>query len=195
MNRFATTVLGAFATILVASPTLACSSCGCSAGNHSHGTDKKASTADKPSIVETAKQAGMFNTLLTAAKAAGLAETLAEGGPFTVLAPTDEAFANLPEGTLETLLKPESKETLKAILLYHVIDGEVMSDKVVGMDEAETLQGSMIDIKTSDEGVMINNAKVVKTDIVAGNGVIHVIDTVLIPTKTASAERDAKPAG
>ncbi|MEO0964117.1 MAG: fasciclin domain-containing protein [Planctomycetota bacterium] len=153
-----------------------------------------ASASEKPSIVGTAQQAGKFNTLLAAAQAAGLAETLDQGGPFTVLAPTDEAFAALPDGTVESLLKPENKETLKAILLYHVIDGEVPSGTVVTLDEAATLQGGVINIQTTDEGVMINNANVIKTDIAAGNGVIHVIDTVLLPPAQASADSAGKNA-
>jgi len=195
MNRITTTALAAVAALALTSVASAGeygSKEGKAAGEK---TSYKSEKKDKASIVETAKQAGMFNTLLTAAKEAGLAETLAEDGPFTVLAPTDDAFAKLPDGTVESLLKPENKETLKAILLYHVIEGEVMSDKVAGMDEAPTLQGTMIDIEASDEGVMINDAKVVKADIEAGNGVIHVIDTVLIPSQSAAADRDAKPAG
>ncbi|MEM6755743.1 MAG: fasciclin domain-containing protein [Planctomycetota bacterium] len=153
------------------------------------------SNADKPSIVGTAQQAGKFNTLLAAAEAAGLAETLDQGGPFTVLAPTDEAFAALPDGTVESLLKPENKETLKSILLYHMLEGEVPSGTVVTLDEAATLQGGMIDIKTTDDGVMINNANVIMTDIAAGNGVIHVIDAVLLPPTQASADSGSESAG
>jgi len=202
MQRFTTLAFAAIAafSVLTAPATLA-SDCQCSSGSFDHGdkatkmSSTKMSNSDKPSIVQTAKQAGMFSTLLTAAKEAGLAKTLAEDGPFTVLAPTDDAFAKLPDGTLESLLKPENKETLKAILLYHVIDGEVMSDKVATMDKAPTLQGSMVDINASDEGVMVNDAKVVKADVQAGNGVIHVIDTVLIPSPKAAADGDADSAG
>lgn len=129
-------------------------------------------------IVEVAASAGTFNTLLTAAKAAGLAETLATGGPFTVFAPTDEAFAALPAGTVEALLKDTEK--LKAILLYHVVSGKVMAADVAGITSATTLQGGTLKVDTS-HGVMINDAMVVKADVVASNGVIHVINKVLLP--------------
>jgi uncharacterized surface protein with fasciclin (FAS1) repeats len=129
-------------------------------------------------IVEVAASAGTFKTLLTAAKAAGLAETLAGEGPFTVFAPTDEAFAKLPEGTVEGLL--QDTEKLKAVLLYHVVSGKVMAADVAGLTTAKTLQGGELKIDTS-HGVMINNAMVVKADVAASNGVIHVIDTVLLP--------------
>ena len=140
--------------------------------------------AEKPveaptmNIVETAASAGTFTTLLTAAKAAGLAETLASEGPFTVFAPTDEAFAKLPAGTVEGLL--QDTEKLKAVLLYHVVSGKVMAADVAGLTSATTLQGGELKIDTS-HGVMINSAMVVKADVEATNGVIHVIDTVLIP--------------
>jgi uncharacterized surface protein with fasciclin (FAS1) repeats len=142
-----------------------------------NGTKEKAS-ANQMNIVEVAASAGTFNTLLTAAKAAGLAETLASGGPFTVFAPTDEAFAKLPEGTVEALL--EDTEQLKAVLLYHVVSGKVTAADVAGLKRAETLQGGELKIDTS-YGVKINDAKVVKADVMASNGVIHVIDTVLLP--------------
>lgn len=134
-------------------------------------------------IVEVAV-AGGFDTLVAAVKAAGLVETLQGDGPFTVFAPTDEAFAKLPEGTLESLLKPENKDQLIAILTYHVVPGEVTSGQVVKLESAETVQGAAIDINTSDEGVMINNAKVLMADVQASNGVVHVIDTVLLPPTT-----------
>ncbi|MEO1525659.1 MAG: fasciclin domain-containing protein [Planctomycetota bacterium] len=137
-------------------------------------------TCDK-TVVENAVAAKKFNTLVAAAKAAGLVEVLSGEGPFTVFAPTDEAFAKLPEGTVESLLKPENKEKLVAILKYHVVAGKVMSKKVVTMDKAKTVQGGEVMIKTKDGDVMINKAKVVKADINSSNGVIHVIDTVLIP--------------
>jgi uncharacterized surface protein with fasciclin (FAS1) repeats len=136
------------------------------------------STKVKTNIVEAAASAGMFNTLLTAAKAAGLAETLASGGPFTVFAPTDEAFAALPAGTVDALLKDTEK--LKAILLYHVVSGTVMAKDVAGLTKATTLQGGDLKIDTS-RGVMINDAMVVKADVAASNGVIHVINKVLLP--------------
>lgn len=130
-------------------------------------------------IVETAKSAGQFETLLTAAKAAGLAETLSNDGPFTVFAPTDEAFAKLPKGTLDKLLK--DKEQLKQILLYHVVKGKVTSKQVVELDSADTLAEQKVAIKVDGSTVMVGEAKVVKADVMASNGVIHVIDAVLIP--------------
>lgn len=129
-------------------------------------------------IVETAIEAGSFKTLVAAVEAAGLVETLSSEGPFTVLAPTDEAFAKLPEGTVEALLK--DKEKLTSILTYHVLSGKFMASNVVILSEATTVQGSKIKIDASN-GVKINNANVTATDIIASNGVIHVIDTVLLP--------------
>ena len=114
-------------------------------------------------------------------KAAGLVDTLKGPGPFTVFAPTDEAFAKLPAGTLETLLKPENKAKLQSILTYHVVAGRVMSQDVVKLHSAKTVEGGSIAIKTVNGGVMVNNAHVTKADIVASNGVIHVIDTVILP--------------
>jgi len=132
-------------------------------------------------IVETAVGAGQFNTLVAAVKAAGLAEALSSPGPFTVFAPTDEAFKKLPAGTIDTLLKPENKEKLVSILKYHVVSGKVPASKVVGLDSATTLEGSDVKIKVNGGTVMVGKAKVVKTDIETSNGIIHVIDTVLIP--------------
>jgi len=137
-----------------------------------------ADKAPKMDIVQTAVSAGSFTTLVTAIKAAGLVDVLKGEGPFTVFAPTDEAFAKLPEGTLEALLADTDK--LKAVLTYHVVPGAVMAADVVNLSEAPTVQGKKLTIRT-DHGVMINNAMVVKTDVAASNGVIHVIDTVLIP--------------
>lgn len=137
--------------------------------------------AKKMNIVETAASTNMFNTLLAAAKAAGLADTLANGGPFTVLAPTDKAFSKLPKGTVENLLKPENKDTLVKILKYHVISGEVRAAQVVKLKKAKTLEGQNVKIKTMNGNVKINNVNVVKTDVEASNGVIHVIDGVLMP--------------
>ena len=123
---------------------------------------------------------GSFKTLATALKAAGLVETLKGKGPFTVFAPTDEAFAKLPAGTVETLLKPENKAKLAGILTYHVVSGNVKADDVVNLKSAKTVQGQTVAIDATD-GVKINDAKVVKADIDCSNGVIHVIDTVLLP--------------
>jgi uncharacterized surface protein with fasciclin (FAS1) repeats len=133
----------------------------------------------KKDIVATAVDAGMFKTLATALKEAGLIETLQGKGPFTVFAPTDEAFAKLPKGTLEGLLK--DKEALKKVLLYHVVSGKVMSGDVVKLKDAKTVEGSKVMIKVVDGSVMINNSKVTKADVDASNGVIHIIDTVLLP--------------
>jgi uncharacterized surface protein with fasciclin (FAS1) repeats len=133
--------------------------------------------ADK-TIVETAIAAGSFKTLVTAVKAAGLVETLSGDGPFTVFAPTDEAFAKLPAGTLESLLA--DKDKLTAVLTYHVVPGKVTAQDVMKLSSARTVQGSNLSIDTSS-GVMVDDAKVIKADVMASNGVIHVIDTVLIP--------------
>lgn len=132
-------------------------------------------------IVDTAVSAGSFKTLVTAVKAAGLVETLKGKGPFTVFAPTDEAFAKLPAGTVESLLKPENKDKLVAILTYHVVPGKVMAADVVKVKEAKTVQGQSVAVTVSDKGVKIDNANVIKTDIGCSNGVIHVIDQVILP--------------
>jgi uncharacterized surface protein with fasciclin (FAS1) repeats len=131
-------------------------------------------------IVDVAASAGSFNTLVAAVKAAGLVETLKGEGPFTVFAPTDEAFAALPEGTVENLLKPENKDQLVAILTYHVLAGKVMAADVKTM-KAKTVNGAESSISVADGAVTIDKAKVVKTDIEASNGVIHVIDAVILP--------------
>jgi uncharacterized surface protein with fasciclin (FAS1) repeats len=138
------------------------------------------SDTNQKDIVAVAAGAGSFNTLVAAIKAAGLVETLQGPGPFTVFAPTDAAFAKLPKGTLEDLLKPENKAKLVAILTYHVVPGKVMAADVKTM-MAKTVNGKELDIKVADGAVTVNNAKVVKTDVAASNGVIHVIDTVLLP--------------
>jgi uncharacterized surface protein with fasciclin (FAS1) repeats len=130
-------------------------------------------------IVDTAVAAGNFSTLATALQAAGLVDVLKGDGPFTVFAPTDEAFAALPAGTLDALLG--DKEKLTAVLTYHVVPGEVMSGQVVKLSEAKTVNGASIDIMTHDGSVMINDAKVVAADVQASNGVIHVINKVLLP--------------
>lgn len=135
----------------------------------------------KADIVDTAVGAGQFETLAAALGAAGLVETLKGDGPFTVFAPTDEAFAKLPEGTVESLLMPENKDDLTAVLTYHVVPGAVMAADVVEITEAETVNGAKIEITVEDGTVMINNAKVTTADVAASNGVIHVIDTVLLP--------------
>ncbi|MCL4204606.1 MAG: fasciclin domain-containing protein [Pirellulaceae bacterium] len=138
-------------------------------------------------LVATAKKAGNFGTLLAAAEAAGLADALAGGGPFTVFAPTDDAFAKLPEGTVESLLKPENKDKLVSILKYHVIAGRIYSDAAVDGKEAKTLLGQNVRVSVGDPGTKINDAKLITTDIDASNGVIHVIDSVLLPQDKVSA--------
>jgi uncharacterized surface protein with fasciclin (FAS1) repeats len=132
-------------------------------------------------IPTVADKAGSFKTLLAAVKAAGLVETLSGEGPFTVFAPTDEAFAKLPKGTLEGLLKPENKDKLAAILTYHVVKGRIYSEAAVAAKAATTVQGGTVKISASDKGAFVNESKIVKTDIDASNGVIHVIDAVLLP--------------
>ena len=136
----------------------------------------------KKDIVDTAVAAGDFKTLATALQAAGLVETLKGAGPFTVFAPTDEAFAKLPAGTVEDLLKPENnKEKLVAILTYHVVAGDVMAKDVVKLNEAKTVNGKSVKIMVQGGKVMVDGANVTKTDIKCSNGVIHVIDSVLLP--------------
>ncbi len=132
-------------------------------------------------IVDTAVAAGDFKTLVAAVQAAGLVDTLKGNGPFTVFAPTDAAFAKLPAGTVQELLKPENKQKLIAILTYHVVAGDVTSKQVVKLTEAKTVEGQDVKIKVSNGTVMINNADVVKADIQCSNGVIHVINEVLLP--------------
>jgi uncharacterized surface protein with fasciclin (FAS1) repeats len=135
----------------------------------------------KKDIVDTAVEAGSFNTLAAALTAAGLVDTLKSEGPFTVFAPTDEAFGKLPEGTVESLLKPENKDQLVSILTYHVVAGKVMAADVVKLDSATTVNGKAVSIRVDDGKVYVNEAVVVTADVAASNGVIHVIDSVLIP--------------
>ena len=142
--------------------------------------EAKSGNATKADIVDTAAKAGQFKTLAAALKGAGLVDTLKGKGPFTVFAPTDKAFDKLPAGTVEMLLKPENKEKLTAILTYHVVPGKVKAADAVKLKSAKTVQGQTVAIDAKD-GVKINDAKVVKTDIECTNGVIHVIDTVLMP--------------
>jgi len=138
-------------------------------------------------VVDVAVSAGSFNTLVAAIKAAELVDALKGDGPFTVFAPTDEAFAALPEGTVENLLKPENKEQLQAVLLYHVLSGKVMAADITGPIDAETLQGATVKVVPGEgwsevrRSVKVNDAKVVSADVAASNGVIHVIDKVLLP--------------
>ena len=142
---------------------------------------RSAVRAETMDIVDTAVAAGSFKTLAKALEAAGLVDTLKGAGPFTVFAPTDEAFAKLPAGTLESLLKPENKAKLQRILTYHVVPGKVMAADVVKLKSAKAVSGDTIGIATRSGGVSVDNARVVKTDIIASNGVIHVIDSVILP--------------
>ena len=149
-----------------------------SAAIASHHGEEEAITGD---IVDVAVSAGQFNTLAAALGAAGLVDTLKGEGPFTVFAPTDAAFAQLPAGTVDNLLKPENKDQLIAILTYHVVAGKVMAADVVKLSSATTVNGADVAIKVDGGKVTVDNAMVAKTDIGASNGVIHVIDTVILP--------------
>ena len=135
----------------------------------------------KKDIVDTAAEAGSFNTLVAAVQAAGLVDALKADGPYTVFAPTDEAFAKLPAGTVENLLKPENIEQLRAVLTYHVVPGKIMAKDVTKMSKGTTLQGESLSFEVKGDKVMVDNAQVIKADIATSNGVIHVIDTVVLP--------------
>ena len=141
------------------------------------GQDHSAHSA--PDLVDVATEAGAFTTLLAAAEAAGLVDTLRSEGPFTIFAPTDEAFSNLPEGTVESLLA--DPEALRAVLLYHVVAGRVTAAQVVGLNEADSVEGSTLRISVHGDMVHVDDARVITADVSASNGVIHVIDSVLIP--------------
>ena len=154
-----------------------CGACGVEK-NHDHATKASVKT-DLNNIIETAQAAGSFKTLLAAVEAAELSGALSGEGPFTVFAPTDEAFAALPKGTIESLLKDKKK--LASILTYHVVDGAVKAEQVVKLDKAETLNGQSVMVMIKDGEVMIDNARVTTTDIVCSNGVIHIIDAVMLP--------------
>ncbi|MCA9273812.1 MAG: fasciclin domain-containing protein [Phycisphaerales bacterium] len=155
----------------------------CTAGEAYEGAAVLASYVQpEMNLVETAVNAGSFDTLVAAVKAAGLVDALSGDKPMTVFAPTDEAFAKLPEGTVEMLLKPENKELLKSILLYHVVPGDVRAEQVIELKAAQTANGQRVDIKVSGGKVRVDDANVVKTDILTSNGTIHVIDRVIMPT-------------
>jgi uncharacterized surface protein with fasciclin (FAS1) repeats len=140
-----------------------------------------AAKAENSDIVDTAIQAGNFKTLAAALEAADLVDTLKGKGPFTVFAPTDEAFAKLPDGTVANLLRPENIDQLKAILTYHVVPGAVRAEQVVMLTSAQTVNGQSVDIVVNGKSVKVESANVVATDIVASNGIIHVIDSVILP--------------
>jgi uncharacterized surface protein with fasciclin (FAS1) repeats len=174
MKKRSILTVAAIAAVLTLTPSL-------TAGSSSAGKSTSAGTLTAgQDLVAVAAGAENFKTLVAAVKAAGLVETLQGKGPFTVFAPTDEAFAKLPAGTLEDLLKPENKAKLAAILKYHVVPGKLMAADVKTMD-AKTAQGQSVQLKVSDAGVTVDNAKVIKTDLMAENGVIHVIDSVILP--------------
>ena len=168
MTLLRKSLLAAMMTTVVATPAFAC--------HHKEGEMKSPGT-----IVDVAAGNADFETLVAAVKAAGLVETLSGKGPFTVFAPTDAAFAKLPAGTVENLLKPENKDKLVALLTYHVVAGKVMAADVVGLDKATTVNGAVADITVTGTTVKVDEATVTATDIKASNGVIHVIDTVIMP--------------
>lgn len=174
---FSAALLFALTLGLAAAPAVAESACSSKAKAAAASSEEETKPKD---IVDTAVAAGSFGTLAAALGAADLVDALKSEGPFTVFAPTDAAFAKLPEGTVETLLKPENKDQLVAILKYHVVAGKVMAADVVGLEKATTLQGQSVKIDTED-GVKVGGAKVTATDIEASNGVIHVIDSVILP--------------
>jgi uncharacterized surface protein with fasciclin (FAS1) repeats len=150
-------------------------------GEKKESKDGEGEKKESKDIVDTAVGAGSFSTLVAAVKAAGLVDVLKGEGPFTVFAPTDDAFKKLPEGTLEDLLKPENKEKLAGILKYHVVSGKVKAADVVKLTSAKTVQGSEVKITVDGDKVKVDGANVVKTDVEASNGVIHVIDAVILP--------------
>lgn len=165
------------ASLCIAPAANAGGSCSSSASKAS--TYKQASNS--PDIVDVAVEAGTFQTLAAALTAADLVEVLKGDGPFTVFAPTDDAFAALPQGTVESLLKPENKHKLISILTYHVVSGEVSAVEAVSARRAKTVEGQRVKFSIDDGQLMVNNANIVATDIAAENGVIHVIDRVLLP--------------
>jgi uncharacterized surface protein with fasciclin (FAS1) repeats len=165
----------ATASLLVSFPAL-------TNAQHSTPSAKKVAQTSKANIVQVAVANGSFKTLVTAVKAAGLVDTLSGKGPFTVFAPTDAAFAKLPKGTVETLLKPENKAALVKVLTYHVVSGKVLAKDIkAGSVLVPTVEGGSIKVTKSNKGVVIDSSKVVAADVKASNGVIHVIDTVLLP--------------
>ena len=195
--RFLTAVT-ALSLLGTGAPALAgggCSSGSNSASNHhAEMTTTTVAYSASKDIVDTAVGAGSFKTLAAALQAADLVGALKGDGPFTVFAPSDDAFAKLPAGTVEKLLRPENKALLQSVLMYHVVEGKVMADKVVGLNKATTLTGQTVDITVQGGKVKIDDANVIKTDIACSNGVIHVIDTVIMP-ETANLVETALSAG
>jgi len=162
-----------------AAPTFACDTCGCK--DKAHDAAHASGEAHAHDIVDTAVEAEGFSTLVAAVKAAGLVDTLKGEGPFTVFAPTDKAFGKIDKSALQSLLKPENKDKLTSILTYHVVPGKVLAADVVSLSEAETVNGKKVSIAVEGDTVKVAGAKVVATDIECTNGVIHVIDTVMMP--------------
>lgn len=165
-------LLAAAAMLALAAPVLA---------DHHGAKDKSYGDKARADIVDTAVAAGSFSTLVAAVQAAGLVETLKGDGPFTVFAPTDEAFAALPAGTVESLLQPENREQLIAVLTYHVVPGKVTAADVAKLSDATTVNGAAVSISSSYGKVKVDGANVVQADVMASNGVIHVIDQVILP--------------
>lgn len=197
--KFGFSLLAALAVMIFAAPVFAGGSCGysCDYSNkdkskYTKPTPAAAPAASAKDIVDIAAGGEIFNTLVAAVKAADLVEALKSDGPFTVLAPTDKAFSKLPKGTIEHLLKPENKGELVKILTYHVVPGKVSDLEALIAKKAKTLQGGKVYFKLKDDQMMVNNAKIAKTNIDASNGMIHVIDTVILPTNDASAKAEYK---
>ena len=175
MRPFRSRIVVAFALLTFAA------ACGDSSSTASSGSATSGGSQSTSDIVDTAVSAGSFTTLVAAVQAAGLVDTLKGPGPFTVFAPTDEAFAALPAGTVENLLRPENIEQLRAVLTYHVVSGDVRAAQVVTITSATTVQGANVRIDATGGSVRINDATVVQADIACSNGVIHVIDRVILP--------------
>lgn len=167
--------------IVLASSLLLASGCATNDTSMGDSSGSMASSMSSPSIAAVAMSTGMHNTLVAALKSAGLADMLMASGNYTVFAPTDAAFAKLPAGTVEMLMRPENRDKLRAVLQYHVVPGSVSAAQVMKMTNARTVSGKNIAISMMGDHVMIGNAHVVKADVMASNGVVHVIDTVLMP--------------
>jgi transforming growth factor-beta-induced protein len=181
---------------LINAPCLVAQTCPSQANSlQTHGAFVSTSVSQEKDIVDTAANAGVFSTLAAAVKAADLVDTLKSKGPFTVFAPTDDAFKKLPAGTVENLLKPENKDQLIAVLTYHVVPGKVTAAEVVKLSEAKTVQGQSVSIKVAGGKVKVDDANVVKTDIQCSNGVIHVIDAVILPKDLPNIVEAAVGAG
>lgn len=179
MSKSLALALALTAALLAAPASYACDGCGCKDAKHEAAHTEGA--AHLHDIVDTAVEADGFNTLVAAVKAAGLVDVLKGDGPFTVFAPTDEAFKKVDEAALASLLKPENKDQLVKVLTHHVVPGKVMAAQVVGVNEAETAAETKLPISVEGETVTVDGAKVIATDIECSNGVIHVIDTVMLP--------------